>query len=286
MSTHTAKELKERGNQMFQMNRFEEALGYYDKAIIRDSNEASYFTNRALCFLRLKKWDRAMDDCRKAMELDPKNVKANYYYGKAQFHAHNYDEAIKILTRACDLSLAQKLAYGDEIAALVRHARREKFRIEEEKRCTQEIELQSYLNRLMDDDLQRRVNSLLESSNTNDNEADERLLMEEIDSLKNDVESKRDELNNIFAQVDDRRRNREVPDYLCGKISFEIMHDPVITPSGITYDRDSIKDHLHRVGHFDPITRAPLTVDQLIPNLAMKEVVDTFLQDNEWAHDA
>uniref|UniRef100_A0A1I8A328 E3 ubiquitin-protein ligase CHIP n=1 Tax=Steinernema glaseri TaxID=37863 RepID=A0A1I8A328_9BILA len=280
-----AKDLKERGNQMFQLNRFEDALSYYDKAIIRDSNEASYFTNRALCYLRLKKWDRAMDDCRKAMELDPKNVKANYYYGKACVHSHNYDEAIKVLTRACDLSLAQKLAYGDEIAALVRHARREKFRIEEEKRCSQEVELQSYLNRLMDDDLQRRVNSLLESSNAN-GDSDEGLLMEEIDSIKNDVESKRDELNNLFAQVDDRRRKRDVPDYLCGKISFEIMHDPVITPSGITYDRESIKDHLHRVGHFDPITRAPLTVDQLIPNLAMKEVVDMFLQENEWAHDA
>ena len=27
---------------------------------------------------------------------------------------------------------------------------------------------------------------------------------------------------------------REVPDYLCGKISFELMRDPIITPSGIT----------------------------------------------------
>lgn len=31
------------------------------------------------------------------------------------------------------------------------------------------------------------------------------------------------ELNGIFAKVDDRRRKREVPDYLCGKISFEIL---------------------------------------------------------------
>ena len=32
-------------------------------------------------------------------------------------------------------------------------------------------------------------------------------------------------------------QRREVPDYLCGKISFEIMKDPVITPSGVTYER-------------------------------------------------
>ena len=39
-------------------------------------------------------------------------------------------------------------------------------------------------------------------------------------------------------------QKREVPDYLCGKISFEIMKDPVITPSGITYDRKDIEEHL------------------------------------------
>ncbi len=76
-----------------------------------------------------------------------------------------------------------------------------------------------------------------------------------------------------------------MPDYLCGKISFELLREPVITPSGITYDRKDILEHLQRVGHFDPVTRAPLTADRLIPNLAMKEVVDHFLQNNEWALD-
>ena len=52
---------------------------------------------------------------------------------------------------------------------------------------------------------------------------------------------------------------RDVPDYLCGKISFEIMKEPVITPSGITYDRKDIEEHLQvgcalRVGPLDPTT--------------------------------
>lgn len=38
-----------------------------------------------------------------------------------------------------------------------------------------------------------------------------------------------------------------------------------------------------RVGHFDPVTRTKLTQDQLIPNYAMKEVVDSFVTENEWA---
>lgn len=42
---------------------------------------------------------------------------------------------------------------------------------------------------------------------------------------------------------------------------------------------------VQRVGHFDPVTRSPLTQDQLIPNLAMKEVIDAFIQENGWVED-
>lgn len=80
-------------------------------------------------------------------------------------------------------------------------------------------------------------------------------------------------------------QKRDVPDFLCGKISFEILTDPVITPSGITYERKDIEEHLQRVGHFDPVTRVKLTQDQLIPNFSMKEVVDSFIAENEWSLD-
>lgn len=67
---------------------------------------------------------------------------------------------------------------------------------------------------------------------------------------------------------------------------FEIKLIPLFcNNSGITYDKKDIEEHLHRVGHFDPVTRQPLTIDKLIPNLAMKDVVDAFLMDNEWANE-
>lgn len=40
-----------------------------------------------------------------------------------------------------------------------------------------------------------------------------------------------------------------------------------------------------RLGHFDPVTRKDLTREQLIPNLALKEVIDNFLLANAWAED-
>lgn len=91
------------------------------------------------------------------------------------------------------------------------------------------------------------------------------------------------QLSPPIKQILNHFQKREVPDYLCGKISFEILVDPVITPSGITYERKDIEEHLQRVGHFDPVTRVKLTQDQLIPNFSMKEVVDMFVSENEWS---
>ncbi|CAK9188577.1 unnamed protein product [Ilex paraguariensis] len=79
----------------------------------------------------------------------------------------------------------------------------------------------------------------------------------------------------------------QVPDYLCCKIALDILRDPVITPSGITYERAVIIDHLekiNRVGEFDPVTHEPLTLSQLVPNLAIKEAVQAFLGRHGWAY--
>ena len=44
------------------------------------------------------------------------------------------------------------------------------------------------------------------------------------------------------------------------------------------YERASIVEHLHRVGHFDPVTRTHMKESDLIPNLIMKEVIDDFME--------
>uniref|UniRef100_A0A0M3I422 E3 ubiquitin-protein ligase CHIP n=1 Tax=Ascaris lumbricoides TaxID=6252 RepID=A0A0M3I422_ASCLU len=285
MSAQMANEFKESGNRYFQQHRYEEAINSYNRAIVHNPTEPTYFTNRALCYMQTMQWERAANDCRKALELDRKSVKANFFLGRSCVQLGQYDEAIKLLTRANDLAMCQKLNFGDEITAQLRLAKRQIFRRDEEKRITQEIQLQSYLNRLMDEDLERNLEKLRankakekekeseggeEQKESAENEDDH--IDEEEEALRVENLANKEKLNKLFAQVDERRRKREVPDFLCGKISFEMLRDPVITPSGITYDRADIKEHLQRVGHFDPVTRAPLTADQLIPNLAMKEV--------------
>ena len=58
---------------------------------------------------------------------------------------------------AYDLARQQKLNFGDDIAAMLRLAKKRKWERAEQERIQQEIELQSYLNHLIDNDKQKYV---------------------------------------------------------------------------------------------------------------------------------
>lgn len=60
---------------------------------------ATYFTNRALCHLKLKRWEAACQDSRRALDVDSALVKGHFFLGQALSEMENYDEAIKHLQR-------------------------------------------------------------------------------------------------------------------------------------------------------------------------------------------
>jgi STIP1 family protein 1 len=76
-----------------------------------------------------------------------------------------------------------------------------------------------------------------------------------------------------------------VPDYLIDGITFEIMVDPVVTKNGRSYDRATLIEHLKR-SPTDPLTREPLSISELRPNIALKEACTEFLEGNSgWVYD-
>ncbi|CAG0913644.1 unnamed protein product [Notodromas monacha] len=278
-SDPSAEELKSEGNKLYHARKYDEATRCYSRAIQKSPNARVYLTNRALCYIKLNRWEDACRDCRRALDIDSTSVKAHFFLGQALVEMDVLEDAIKHLQRASDLAREQQLNFGDDIAHQLRVARRKKWNAMEEKRMTGEVELQAYLNRLILEDRDKEIHRLRGDKSYDEIDDDA------VASIERAADSRTAELNALFSKMDERRMKREVPDYLCGKISFDLLRDPVITPSGITYDRKDIEEHLMRVGHFDPVTRAPLTQDQLIPNLSMKEVVDAFLSENEWALD-
>lgn len=126
-------------------------------------------------------------------------------------------------------------------------------------------------------------------------EACEKALLEQrfldVTDDKNEVKESVDEhlkqlelLKEVFSNAALVDEPKEVPDYLCCKITLDVFRDPVITPGGVTYERGVLLEHLQKVGNFDPITREPLEPHQLVPNLAIKEAVRAFLDVHGWAY--
>eukprot|EP00850_Spirogloea_muscicola_P017115 SM000144S00663 [mRNA] locus=s144:75668:78698:- [translate_table: standard] len=92
-------------------------------------------------------------------------------------------------------------------------------------------------------------------------------------------------LENVFEKAGAPDRPGQVPDHLCCNITMDIYRDPVITPSGISYERSILMEHLKKQGkRFDPVSRAPLDPEQVVPNLALREAVGQYLQDHGWAY--
>lgn len=80
----SAQELKEQGNRLFVGRKYPEAAACYGRAITRNPLVAVYYTNRALCYLKMQQPEQALADCRRALELDGQSVKAHFFLGQCQ----------------------------------------------------------------------------------------------------------------------------------------------------------------------------------------------------------
>ena len=81
----------------------------------------------------------------------------------------------------------------------------------------------------------------------------------------------------LLARVGANLLSREIdvvdePEYLQCPIMLSLFKDPVCAPSGYTYERTAILEHLSHSGT-DPMTRQPLQKEQLLPNLCMRQAV-------------
>jgi protein O-mannosyl-transferase len=68
------------GNASFSKNKFDDAIGYYSKAIEKDPKAAQYWYNRANSKAMIKKHEDAILDYNRAIELD--NSNADYFFNR------------------------------------------------------------------------------------------------------------------------------------------------------------------------------------------------------------
>ncbi|RHY72031.1 hypothetical protein DYB30_002782 [Aphanomyces astaci] len=68
----------------------------------------------------------------------------------------------------------------------------------------------------------------------------------------------------------------DIPDEFMDPLLWQLMKEPVTLPSGYVVDRATITQHLMNDAS-DPFTRSPLTVDQLVPNAALKAQIQAWV---------
>ncbi|XP_021639612.2 E3 ubiquitin-protein ligase CHIP isoform X2 [Hevea brasiliensis] len=241
-----AERLRIDGNNYFKKDRFGAAIDAYTEAITLCPNVPIYWTNRALCHRKRNDWTKVEEDCRKAIQLDHNSVKALDLGRGAGPNGYMVEEIWHELAKA-------------------------KYMEWEQTSTKRSWELQS---------LKEACENALKEKHFLDSSETEVFLDETIAPHLKQLE----DLGQVFEKAVEDDTPTEVPDYLCCKITLDIFRDPVITPSGVSYERAFILDHLKKVGKFDPITREPLDPSQLIPNFAMKEAVQAYLDKHGWAY--
>lgn len=129
----------------------------------KNGSVPQYYTNRALCLLKLSQWTAATRDCKAALAIDYTWVKGHFFLGQALMELECYEEAIVQLHMgrlnsllfktsihitgflsfsAHDLAMTQKMNFGDDITSQLRLAKKKHFAQQESKRIKEESDLQ------------------------------------------------------------------------------------------------------------------------------------------------
>ncbi|XP_030528037.1 small glutamine-rich tetratricopeptide repeat-containing protein [Rhodamnia argentea] len=92
--TSLAETLKSRGNKAMQSKLYADAIELYTCAIALCENHAVYYSNRAAAYTQIGKFDDAIKDCHKSLEIDPNYSKAYSRLGTAYYALGKYADSI------------------------------------------------------------------------------------------------------------------------------------------------------------------------------------------------
>ncbi|GJM84885.1 hypothetical protein PR202_ga00598 [Eleusine coracana subsp. coracana] len=112
-----ANDAKAEGNKLFGSGQYEEALSQYETALqIASELESAEdicsacHSNRAVCFLKLGKYDDTIKECTKALELNPTYMKALLRRAEAHDKLEHYDEAIADMKKILEIDPSNQQA--------------------------------------------------------------------------------------------------------------------------------------------------------------------------------
>lgn len=106
---------------------------------------------------------------------------------------------------ALELAKESKMNYGDEITYKIRLARKKRWNAMEEKRISEEIELQTYLSNLIKMDKENRFKTLWIDVE-NKKITDEQTIKNLEQNINSSYEQRMIAMNDLFQQVNEKRQ--------------------------------------------------------------------------------
>ncbi|KAI0478387.1 U-box domain-containing protein [Xylariaceae sp. FL0804] len=266
-----ATQLKEDGNRFFQAGDFLAAESLYSKAIVADKTNPSFYTNRAMTRIKLDQFDSAISDCEACLKLSSNYMKAYFLLSQCQLALHDYNTAVESAVRAQQLCAQTNDKSLIATTQQVLRCKRDRLEDLEKKRPRKNMALEQRFAMLRE----RERDEELRYCRT---EIERRDCM---DKCAIDIATMR-----VTFEVarDASEKKRKVPDWATCDISFQIMVDPVTTPSGNSYERAHIMTAIEN-NHTDPRTRQPLYPYMLRPNLNLRQAIEEWVAENAWAKD-
>lgn len=87
------------GNKFYNMKDYTQAIYYYKKAILNNSNKACSYYNIGVCLIKLKKFDDAIDMLCNALSLQKES---KYYFNLAYCYTmkERFDKALRLFNLA------------------------------------------------------------------------------------------------------------------------------------------------------------------------------------------
>ena len=276
-----AEAAKVEGNRLFQLGKFAAAADVYTEAVLAAPTWAVPLVNRALCHKRRGDWARVGDDADAALRLEPSNVKAKYLVGLAALERGDAPGAALLLSKALELARESggvSSVEHDIWLALCR-AKYDAWRGGAARRAAERDALAAHLEALLLQQAGERPaaegaralaaeDSRVDAAPTSEVAQDGGAAQAQDAPPPADgghvpdaatraaaaaelaaapVAERLAALRRVFAAAAAADCAAEAPPELCCPLTLDVFRDAVIGPSGHSYERSALLEHLAKV---------------------------------------
>ena len=92
--------LKEKGNNEIKKHNYSQAVNFYSEAIKINETDHIYYSNRSAAYYNLDEFEKANEDAKIALKLNPEFLKAHYRNAACLYELDNLIEAKEVIEKS------------------------------------------------------------------------------------------------------------------------------------------------------------------------------------------